>query len=482
MDEANIINAYNQGIEAVINLIKDMISENSKLREANQKLIEKIVELESRLNKNSSNSSKPPSADGFKKPVNSREKTGKPSGGQWGHEGSTLLKSGNPDEVIDMRVKVCDCGCCLEGVQGIERTRQVIELPEIKPKTTEYIVNEVTCPRCKKVHKTEFPKTVTQPVQYGERMCAFMSYVTDYQLIPLERATEMISDITGQKVSEGTLVNANERLYKNLEGVETTIKDQLKNAEVAHFDETGIRHEGKTKWLHSASTENLTHYAVHEKRGAKATKEIGILPDFKGTAVHDHWTPYYKYTECSHSECNSHHTRSLKGIYENYGHEWAENMRVLLVGIKKRVDELKCEGKTYMNGNEISEYENKFKSILVQGKEENLLKNPTSISEKTGRPKKSAALKLIERLEKYDIETLAFMYDFTIPFDNNLAERDIRMVKLRQKISGCFRGKEGAKLFCRVRSYISTCRKNGQGVMESLIKAVKGEPFIPQTC
>lgn len=410
MDEAKIINAYDKGIDEVVNLVKEMISEQSieisKLREANQKLTEKIVELEARLNKNSNNSSKPPSTDNFRKPVNSREKSGKPTGGQFGHEGRTLLKSETPDEVIDMRIKQCDCGYCLEGVQGIERTRQVFELPEIKLETTEYIVNEVVCPICKKVHKTEFPKTVTQPVQYGERMQAFMSYLTDYQLIPLERATEMISDITGQKVSEGTLVNVNKRLNNSLEGVETTIKEQLKNAEVVHFDETGMRQGGKTKWLHSASTEKLTHYAVHEKRGAKATKEIGILPDFKGTAVHDHWTSYYKYNECTHAECNSHHTRSLKGIYENYGHEWAENMRVLLIGIKKRVAELKCEGKPCMNGNEISEYESKFKSILVQGKEENWLKNPTSISEKSGRPKKSAALKLIERLEKYDIETL----------------------------------------------------------------------------
>jgi transposase len=490
MDESSVIKTYNEGIDAVITLVKGMnthIAELTQqignvendmagLRESNKKLNDRIGELEARLNKNSGNSSKPPSSDGLKKPRNMREKTGKPTGGQPGHEGRTLNKVENPDKIVDIKPGQCECGCCLSDVEGTTHTRQVIEMPVIKPTVTEFKTHEVVCPDCKRVHKTEFPQTVAQPVQYGENMQALMAYLTNYQLLPLERATEILSDIMGQNVSEGTLVNVNNRLHKKLEEVETLIKQQLTESPVVNFDESGMRCSGKTQWLHSASTDQLTHYEIHQKRGAMATNEIGILPKFEGTAVHDHWIPYYTFGNCSHSECNAHNLRNLKGTYEDYKHKWAENMASLLIEIKRRVDALKTEGQTEMETQEIAKYEAIYNDILAKGK----LECPIPVSETTGKPKKNAAHRLLARLEKYDIETLSFMYDFDIPFDNSLAERDIRMVKLRQKISGCFRGKESPKVFCRIRSYISTCRKNGQKVMESLVKAVKGEPFIPQ--
>ena len=483
MDEALIVKTYNEGINAVISLVKGISSEletvKNKLQNLeteNQKLNERITELEARLNKNSNNSSKPPSSDGFKKPINMRQKTGKLTGGQPEHEGRTLEKVENPDKIIDLKPQQCECGCCLSDVEGITYTRQVIEIPEIRVTVTEYRTHEVVCPDCQKVHKTEFPETVTQPVEYGENMQALMTYLTNYQLLPLERATEIISDIIGQKVSEGTLVNVNNRVSKKLKEVETSIKQQLIDSPVVHFDESGIRCDGKTRWLHSASTEQLTYYAVHEKRGAEAAEYIGILPNFNGTACHDHWTPYYTFDSCSHSECNAHNLRNLKGVYENYKYKWAEDIASLLIEIKRRVDALKSEGQIEMNPEEINKYDATYKDIIAEGK----LECPVPLDEKTGKPKKNAGHRLLARLEKYDIETLSFMYDFDIPFDNNLAERDIRMVKLRQKISGSFRGKESPNVFCRIRSYISTCRKNGQRVMESLVKAVKGEPFMPQ--
>ena len=476
MDEALIIKTYNDGMNAVVTLVKDLNGQISNLTKEVGSLNQRITELEARLNKNSNNSSKPPSSDGFKKPRNSREKTGKPTGGQPGHEGRTLEKVEKPDEVIDLKPDICNCGCDLSDIKDITRTRQVFEMPVIKIKVIEYRSHEVECPCCRKVHKTEFPETVTQPVQYGENMQAFMAYLTNYQLLPLERTAEIISDILKQNISEGTLVNVNNRLYRNLEEVETSIKDQLKASEIVHFDETGLRSNGKTNWVHSASTEQLTHYAVHEKRGSKAPKDIGILPDFEGTAVHDHWASYYTFDNCSHSECNAHNLRNLKAIYEDYKHEWAKNMAELLVEIKRRIDALKAEGHSKMDAKEITKYEANYKSIIAKGK----LEAPIPVCEKTGKLKKNLEHRLINRLEKFDIETLSFMYDFRIPFDNNLAERDIRMVKLRQKISGCFRGEESSDMFCRIRSYISTCRKNGQKVMDSLVKAVKGEPFIPQ--
>lgn len=484
MDDALIVKTYNDGINAVIGLVTGIYSkletvtqELVAIQEENKKLSERVSDLEVRLNKNSGNSSKPPSSDGLKKPKNMREKSGKPTGGQPGHEGRTLNKVENPDEIIDIEPAKCECGCDLSGIEGTCQTRQVVEIPVIKTKVTEYRVFKKVCPDCKKEHKAEFPEAVTQPVQYGENLQALMTYLTNYQLLPLERAAEILSDIIGQKVSEGTLVNVNNRLHEKLEEVETSIKQQLIESPVVHFDETGMRYRGKTHWLHSSSTEQLTHYEVHEKRGAKATKDIGILPKFDGTACHDHWTPYYTFGNCSHSECNAHNLRNLRSAYEDYKHQWAESMASLLIEIKRRVETLKIQGKTSMYTQEITKYEALFKGIVAKGK----LEQPVPESEKTGKPKKNAAHRLLARLEKYDIETLSFMYDFDIPFDNNLAERDIRMVKLRQKISGCFRGEEGPKVFCRIRSYISTCRKNSQKVMESLVKAFKGEPFIPHT-
>jgi transposase len=382
--------------------------------------------------------------------------------------------------VIDLHPHQCECGCNLSEIEGIVRTRQVFEIPVIRIKVIEYKTHEIECPECKRVHKTEFPKTVTQPVQYGENLQTLMVYLTNYQLIPLERAAETIKDLTGQDISQGTFVNTSKRLEKRLGGFEDSIKEQLKNANVVHFDETGMRCEGKTKWLHSASTDKLTYYAVHDKRGAEADKDIGILPEFQGTAVHDHWKPYYTFTDCTHAECNAHHIRNLKGIYENYGHEWAQNMAGLLVEIKRNVETLKAQGMDSMAHDDIQGYMQSYDDIIARVKEENALKSEGLTSEKTGKPKKGEVLNLLEKLEKFNIETLSFMYDFSIPFDNNLAERDIRMVKLRQKISGCFRGDEGENTFCSIRSYISTCRKNGKKVFDSLVKAIKGEPFIPE--
>ncbi|WP_129724956.1 IS66 family transposase [Xylanivirga thermophila] len=481
MSEKDIIKIYNEGIDAVVGLVKSLSGQISELSTQVNRLNVRVTELEAQLNKNSSNSSKPPSSDGLKKkPKNNRKKSGKPTGGQPGHEGKTLEKVKNPDEVVDIKPEHCECGYNLKGIKGTIRTRQVFEIPVIKIKVTEYKTHEIECPECGKVHKGQFPEGVNQPVQYGENLQALMSYLTNYQLIPLERAAELIRDLTGHNISQGTLVSINRRLEKNLEGFENAVIGQLIDADVAHFDETGMRSDKKTKWVHSASTDKLTYYVIHDKRGADASKDIGILPEFQGTAVHDHWKSYYTYTDCTHAECNAHHLRNLKGIHESYGHEWANEMSGLLIEIKERVESLKEQGIDSMPSDEIKAYIGRYDDIIAKGKEENTLKTGNLVSEKTGKPKKGESLNLLEKLEKYNLETLAFMLDFDIPFDNNRAERDIRMVKLRQKISGCFRGDEGANTFCRIRSYISTCRKNGMRVLESLVNAIKGDAFIPQ--
>lgn len=491
LDEMKIINNYNDGVSEIITLIKetnreltnhinDLTTEIKALREENIRLLTRNVELEIMHNKNSNNSSKPPSTNKNKKPSNSRTKTGRSSGGQVGHSGKTLLKIDNPDNIIDIRKKICTCGCNLSGLEGKIQTRQVVDLPKIVMNVTEYRTHEVVCPDCKIVHKTEFPATVAQPVQYGENLQALMVYLSNYQLVPLARTTEIIKNLTGKNISQGTIVNANKRLYDSLEKFEESIKEQLKNAEVLHTDESGLRLKGKINWVHVTSTNHATHYAIHKNRGSIATNEIGILPEFEGTMVHDHWKPYYTFTKCTHAECNAHNMRTLKGIHENFGHIWATNMGSLLIEIKREVDSLKCKGVPFMAESDIKAYDERYKIIIAQGEKEDAEKCLVKIPKKTGKPVKSDALRLLRKLEKYDVETLSFMYDFNIPFDNNLAERDIRMVKLRQKISGCFRSDDGGSLFCRIRSYISTCNKNGQDIMESLKNAIKGDPFMPE--
>lgn len=487
VDESIIIKTYKEGINAVIGLVSSLSEQITYLNEKltsleaeNQKLNQRLTELEARINKNSSNSSKPPSSDSYKKPQNRREKTGKRTGGQLGHEGKTLEKVENPDEVIEYKTpQNCECGCNLDNIKGTRKNRQVFDFPKIKILVKKHVTCEKVCPVCGKVHKTEFPLEVTQPTQYGENMQALMNYLTQYQLIPLERAAEAIQNIIGQTVSQGTLVNAAHALYNKLELPVEEIKQQITNSSVAHFDETGMRSEGKTKWLHVASSEKLTYYAVHEKRGEKATKDIGILSDFKGTAVHDHWKPYYGFNECTHSECNAHHLRSLKDVVENYHQEWADKMAGLLIVVHRQVEDLKVQGLTEMPMEETKMWHERYHDILSKGIEEDSQKSPQVLNKK-GKPKKSKPLQLLLKLQQFDIETLAFMYDFAIPFDNNLAERDLRMQKLRQKISGCFRSEDGANVFCRIRSYLSTSRKHGIDAMDAIVRAVKGYPFVPE--
>ena len=496
MTEESIIKSYNEGINAVITLVKDLNhqmgsltseintlnSEMIALKTVNLEFSTRITELEARLNKNSNNSSKPPSSDGYKKKIqNNREKNGRSTGGQLGHQGHTLLKVENPDNRIDAPIdEHCDCGENLSNVNDKIRTRQEFELPEIKPIVTEYRTHEKTCPQCGKVHKSEFPANISQPTQYGSKMKALMAYLTDYQFIPLKRTVETIEEIIGQTVSQGTLVTTSEKLYKILEIPVETIKQQIKESKVVHFDETGIRSEGKTKWIHVASTKTLTNYEMHDQRGIDAVVAIGILPGFKGSAIHDHWITYYAFDECTHGECNAHNLRYLKDIYENYGHDWSKNMAGLLIQLKKQVEALKTEGLTSMEATHAEVWRTRFHCIIEDGIREDDEKSPKLFSKKTGKLQRSKALNLLLKLQKYDIETLAFMYDFDVPFDNNLAERNLRMQKLRQKISGCFRGKIGANVFCRIRSYISTARKNGQSVMDALVNALNGNPFIPE--
>jgi len=426
-------------------------------------------ELECQKNKNSSNSHKPPSTDGFKKQIkNNRQPSSKQQGAQPGHEGNTLTMADRPDKIIEHKVKGrCSCGLNLFHQDIIETLRrQVIDLPE---KLFEIVEHHIEVKRCKcgKAHLGEEGRLI--PIQYGERIKALATYCTQYMFLPYERTQEFFKDCFGVNISDGVLQSSNEKCYEQLAVTEQQIKEQIHNSPVMHNDETGMRGEKKLKWVHCSSTSLFTHYAIDEKRGREAIDRIGILPTYTGTSVHDRYSSYDDYA-CTHSICNAHLIRDLKSPYEDEGIHWAGQMIDLLISTKEKKDrneltkqELKLISKTY-------------DQIIYDGLEaEPPPEVPTR--KKRGRIKKSKSLRLLEVCKNRKDQILRFAYDPLVPFDNNQAERDIRMVKLKQKISGCFRTKKGAEVFCRIRSYISTVRKNGYNVLESLKLALTGNPI-----
>ena len=472
---------YNAGPEPVYKLLLSIIETNkvlmNKVSSLSQQVAlqdERIKELESQLNKNSRNSSKPPSSDEFVKPKSQRKKSGKSSGGQKGHKGHHLKMSEHPDRSIVHTVQSCfGCGKPLEDIPPVStERRQEYDIPLPRVEVIEHLVESKLCPCCGTNNKASFPDGITYPVQYGNNLKGLLVYLNQYQLLPYERLVELMHDVFGHTVSEGTLYNTNHTVYEALKTAEEEIVEQLIAASVIHVDETGMRVEGKRQWVHVVATPNLTHYAYHAKRGSKATDEIAILPGFKGTAVHDFWKSYLNY-KCDHALCNVHHLRELTGIMELTGQTWPQEMIDLLLKIKDNVAE-----KENLEPQEINSFETEYDRIVAKG----FLENPPPAKEKgkRGRTKQSRARNMLNRLHEYRRETLAFMYDPQVPFDNNLAERDLRMLKVKQKISGVFRSDLGAKMFCRIRSYISTARKNSVPVLDAIKSALAGKPFVPE--
>jgi len=480
MKYEQFLETYNKGPEAVYQLVTMLMESNTKLSEQVTILEARVKDLEERLNQNSGNSSKPPSSDEFVKPKSRRKKSGKKSGGQKGHKGQTLKMSDTPDSTITYPVETCQgCGKSLDDTEpkSVEK-RQVFDLPPLKIDVTEHRAESKVCSCCGVNNKASFPEAIELPVQYGHNLKAFLVYLNQYQMLPYERSVELLEDVCGHSLSQGTLYNAIRTTFKNLESVEANIIEQLTGSPVINVDETGMRVENKRQWVHVASTENLTHYAHHPKRGSTATDDIGILPQFNGLSVHDFWKPYLTYS-CNHALCNAHHIRELTGILESTGQQWPEAMIELLLEINDAVESRKSTA-TKLEPAEIESFEQRYQQIIEKGFKENP-PPPEPSEKKRGRKKQSKAKNLLDRLNEYRSETLAFMYHFHAPFDNNLAERDLRMIKVKQKISGVFRSNQGAKMFCRIRSYISTARKNSIPVIDALKNAMKGKPFIPDS-
>jgi len=469
--------AYQQGEEAVVQLIDYLAWDLQTLQD-------QLQALQDQLNKNSKNSSKPPSSDGLKKTprTKSQRKPGdKKNGGQEGHVGRTLEPVEEPDHIELHEVEQCSrCGAVIIDVEADDyQTRQVFDIPPVKIEVTEHQAEIKTCPHCNACNIAQFPIDVTASVQYGNRIRAMAIYMNNYQFIPLERIGDFFEDVIGHRPTEAIILRANATCAENVKPANEVIKQLLINAHVINCDETGLRVESKLNWLHVASTPNLTYYGVHPKRGKDAMDAIGILAEFGGVAVHDHWRPYFSYTNVMHGLCNAHHLRDLTFVHEQYEQDWAEDMIQCLLDIKKEVDQARLYADR-LDSNQIEELEVRYDKIIAEGLELN--PKPQKEPGKRGRVKQSPPKNLLDRLEGHKREVLAFMYDFDVPFDNNQAERDVRMMKLRQKISGTFRTVGGADVFCGVRGYISTVRKNGRHVLDAIQDALAGMPFVPSGC
>jgi len=442
---------------------------------------QRVRQLEEQLAKTSRNSSKPPSSDSFKKPApkSLREKGRRKSGGQPGHTGHTLKMADKPDHTEVHRVKECEhCGRSLadQSYDSVEK-RQVHDLPPLPLIVTEHQAETKTCV-CGHLNKAAFPEGINAPVQYGEAIKAAAVYLKNYQFLPYDRTCELLADFFGCAMSEGTLANIIAHSHELAADPVEKIKALVEQAAVAHFDETGSRVDGKLWWMHSASTAQATYYDIHRKRGSEAFEAIGILPDFLGRAIHDFWKPYFGY-DCLHGLCNAHHLRELIFVHEQHQQDWADHMIDCLLDIKDAVD-LAKQSTAHLDRRQLQIFEARYQQILDEGYAQNPLPPlPHNAKKKRGRRKKTKARNLLERLDEHRAEALAFMYDFNVPFDNNQAERDLRMMKVQQKISGTFRTEDGAKAFCRVRSYISTARKNAVGAMDALTRLFGGNPFVP---
>ena len=465
---------------ALIQALRQQVAGLQEQIAAQQELIQ---QLQDQLAKDSHNSGKPPSSDGLKKGRRKslRQSGQRPRGGQRGHKGRTLMQVAEPEHVVVHGLAGCpQCQTELTEVtvEGHVK-RQVFDIPPASIEVTEHQVEVKQCPGCGVCVKGEFPSHVTQPTQYGPRLKALACYLYSQQFIPLARIRELLTALYGHAPSEPAILAAVRQLASHTQASLEQIRQQLITAPVVHFDESGLRVDGLLRWLHVASTEKLTHYHVHDKRGHVGMRVAGILPHFKGVALHDYWRSYFKFRDCQHCLCNVHHLRELRFIVEQYEQTWAAQMERLLLDIKAEVASTSALH-TALPPDRLAHYEAQYDGLIAQG----FADNPSAAKTEPrpiGRPKQSPPKNLLDRLHKHKAGVLAFMYDFRIPFDNNLVERDVRMIKVQQKVSGCFRTLDGAHTFCAIRSYISTARKHGINAINAIYDAFLDQPFIPDT-
>ncbi len=448
-------------------------------------LQERVKILEGQHAKDSHNSNLPPSSDRFVRPPKSlRQKSGKKPGGQKGHRGHHLKQVEAPDTVIIHPVE--HCGHCQRDLRdrpaNMPERRQVIDLPVKRLWVIEHRVEEKQCPACFHLTRANFPVEVEAPTQYGLSIQALAVSLVEGQAVPYARASQLLHDLLGVQLSAGSIASFVKSCHENLAGVEKDLKQALVQVQVLHQDETGMRVGKEGWWVHVCSTNRLTHYAAHPSRGRAGLDAIGIAPCFHGISVHDGLKSYQGYA-FTPALCNVHHLRELTFVEEELKQVWARKMKNLLLEMKAEVEQAKTLGRYELELLVLAELLRRYEQILVEG----YLANPPPPAprksehskRKPGRAKQNPARNLLDRFSQRKQAVLRFLYDFAVPFDNNQAERDLRMIKVQQKVSGCFRTGQGVVMFCRIRSYLSTLRKQGIELLSALDQTLAGHPVLP---
>jgi transposase len=459
-------------VDSAINSVKELLKKESDLSPALKSALEVLLILVSlllnRITLNSKNSSKPPSTDSNRKKSSKKGRSNRKPGGQKGRNGTTLEQVDDPDEVTELKIdhRTLPKGSQYQEVG--EEIRQVIDI-DISRFVTEYRA-QVLEDNQGNQFVASFPEGVNRPVQYGLNLKANAVYMSQYQLIPYDRIRDHFHDQIHIPVSAGSIFNFNREAYDRLEPFEQWAKDKLAKSDLMHADETGINIGGKRHWLHCASNASLTWLYPHANRGTDAMDEIGILPFFKGVLCHDHWKPYYHY-KCVHALCNAHHLRELERAWEQDHQQWAKEMQALLLDIRKTVEEAGGS----LQPDEAERWRQRYRKLLEKAETECPPPDESQRKGKRGRIKRSKARNLLERLRDFEQDVLRFIDMENIPFTNNQGENDLRMTKVQQKISGCFRSMDGANIFCRVRSYLSTCRKQGMTATQALTLLFQGK-------
>ena len=439
-----------------------------------------IQELKEQLNKNSKNSSKPPSSDGFKKPApkSLRKSSGKKVGGQEGHQGTHLAVISDPVEIVKHMPSACEV-CphykMCKGTACIAEKRHVIDAVVTVNVTEHQLLEIPICVLHGDTRKGAFPTNVKATVQYGENLQALSVALNTVGAVSVKRTHEILSGVFNIPIATGTISNMVKRCADAVSETVNRIKQKITESGLGHFDETGTRVDKKLWWVHDASNSEFTYLDISPKRGHLGMEQCGVLPSFHGIAMHDCWTSYWNYKDCRHAVCCAHLLRELTGLTENYPKQkWAAAFIDLLLAMKKVKDKAVEAGKESLSYYHYHKFDKQYDKLIKQAREENPL--PVSMEKKRGRKKKGKILALVERLEKYKAAVCLFIHNFKVPFDNNQAERDIRMIKVKTKVSGCFRSEDGARDYLKIMSYVGTAHKQGHNAYDAIRKAFSGCP------
>jgi transposase len=457
--------------------IAQLEGEIAALRQIISELQRENAELRAQVAKDSHNSSKPPSSDGLKRHFHAtRPRSDRKTGGQQGHPGYTLERKATPDHIQTHRPTRCkQCQQDLSGAAGqvVER-RQVQDVPPLRLEATDHVVEQVSCPVCASLTRGTFPEGISAPVQYGPHLRALATYLHHGQLLPYERTCQAVEALTEAHISERTLERWEHDAARRVSPQVQRIVEYAQASMHGHGDETGYRLNGQLQWLHTFSTRFLTYLFPHAKRGREALNAQGIWPHFHGVAMHDRWASYDAYG-AGHQWCKAHLFRDLTFLQETYQHSWAERMRSLLSAMHAARQEWTARGQIHLPDVERAAWVTEYFLILQEGYTE--IRPATPVPRRRGRPKQHPAKNLLDALVRHAEWVIGFLDDGSLPFTNNLAERDLRLLKVQQKISGTFRSHTGAVTFCILRSYLATLQKQGHSLFSSLSQVFHNHPL-----